>query len=82
VCGSTDDAELPEIGESELDDALAGIGECAEAFDFDSIDSIMQQLEGYRMPDDKRDMMEKLRKFVSAVDRDAIVELLKGESND
>ena len=70
------DESLPEIAESELKEMLMGIREFAEAFDMDTVDSVMNQIEGYRVPDDKKDMIASLKKAVRNVDRDGILELL------
>ena len=71
------DESLPEIEESELKEMLMGIREFAEAFDMDTVDSVMNQIEGYKVPDDKKDMIASLKKAVRDVDRDAILDLLK-----
>ncbi len=74
---TVDEKELPEISEDELKEMLTGIREFAEAFDMDTVDSVMGQLEGYRIPEGKRDMTDALKKAVRDVDRDAILSLLK-----
>jgi len=74
---TADEKELPEISEDELKEMLTGIREFAEAFDMDTVDSVMGQLEGYRIPEEKRDMTDALKKAVRDVDRDVILSLLK-----
>ena len=71
-------AALPEIAEDELNDMLKGIREFAEAFDMDTVDSVMAQLEVYQVPDEKKKMISSLKKAVRNVDRDAILSLLAG----
>ncbi|MCR5775590.1 MAG: response regulator [Lachnospiraceae bacterium] len=73
--GKTDET-LPVISDGELKEMLMGIREFAEAFDMDSVDSVMKMLEGYTIPGEKEQQIDSLKKAVRNVDRDAILSLL------
>ena len=71
------DADLrPEIVGAQLDEALAAIREFVEAFDFDSADGVMEMLGDYRMPEDFADRFAEIRRSLSAVDRERLLDLL------
>lgn len=70
--------KLTEITEEELNEMLNAIREFAEAFDMDTADSVMAQLDDCSVPDDKKEMVSSLKKAVRNVDRDAILSLLAG----
>lgn len=71
-----DDADLPEIPDDELINALSSIREFVEASYFDSADDIMKMLSGYRIPSEYKEKIYKLQKLMSEVDRDGILSLL------
>ncbi|MBQ9863604.1 MAG: Hpt domain-containing protein, partial [Lachnospiraceae bacterium] len=64
------------IDDDSLKDALAAIREMVEAFDFDGVDSVMEELKKYAMPDDFKDKYAKLKTLVAEVARDDILALL------
>ncbi|MCR5560097.1 MAG: response regulator [Schwartzia sp.] len=72
-----DESEKPLIGEKELDEAVEAIREMAESFDDDSISFIMEELTAYRMPEDKKEWIEELRKAAGRPDWDKVKELLE-----
>ena len=72
---SENDKEL--IPEDELKDILSAIKEFALSFDYDGIDEAINALSGYRMPDDKKKMIEELKRRASNVETDAILKLLE-----
>ena len=51
----------------------------AETFDFDMAQSVMEQLENYRLPDSFAEKYKKLRVLMAEVARDEIIELLSRE---
>ena len=72
-----DDADArPEIPEEELLEAFAALREFATAFDFDSADFVMSQINDYRIPEKWQDTYEAVRKSLSAVDQAAILAAL------
>ena len=71
-----DDTNKPLITEAELKNALASLKEMVEASYFDSADDIMKMLENYRMPDDFVQNYEQIKKKMSAVDRDGLLNIL------
>ncbi len=75
--GKDNTKELPELTEEELREMLLGIREFAEAFDMDSVDSTMNMIEAYSIPEESRDIIDDLKKSVRNVDRDAILDLLE-----
>lgn len=66
----------PEIAEKDLDNALKDIKELVEAYDFDTVDSIMDMLKEYRIPASYKDKFLRIRELIVAVDRDGLLELL------
>lgn len=71
-----DNEEKPEIDEDSLRDAVESLKEVVEAFDFDSVDSIMDELKKYKMPDAFKEKYAKLKTLVAEVARDDILLLL------
>ena len=57
---------------------LAAMKELAEAFDVDNVDSVMATISTYRIPDDKKPLIDDLKKAVRNVDFDLIISLLSG----
>lgn len=72
------DKELPEIDPDDLNEMLAAMKELAEAFDVDNVDSVMATISTYRIPDDKKPLIDDLKKAVRNVDFDLIISLLSG----
>lgn len=77
VDDSGDKENLPEIGEDELKGAFSDMKELLEAYDFDTADGIMDMLSGYRIPEEYTEKYEKIKQLMSAVDRDALLEILE-----
>ena len=71
-----EDSDKPMITEEELNNALASIKELVEASFFDSADDIMKMLDNYRMPEDFAQKYEQIKKKMSAVDRDGLLNIL------
>lgn len=72
-----DDSEKPEIDEASIKDAVCSLKEVVEAFDFDSVDSIMDELKKYKMPENYKERYAKLKTLVAEVARDDILLLLE-----
>ena len=68
--------DLPEISCEELESAFSDMKELLDAYDFDTADGIMKMLEDYRIPEDYKEKYSKVRELMSAVDRDALLEVL------
>ncbi len=64
------------VDETWLKEALSTINELNEAFDFDSIDSIMQSITKYKLPQDKKEVIEKLKVAVYEFDQEEIRKIL------
>ena len=77
VLGEKENADLPEISEEELKGAFSDMKELLEAYDFDTADGIMKMLSEYSIPDGYKDKYKKIVELMAAVDRDALIELLK-----
>ena len=74
IKGSDDD--LPEIDSAGLSEAYAGIKEYVDAFDFDSADSILEMLKGYRIPDEEKTKYEQICDMIMKLDHDGLMEVL------
>ena len=66
----------PEISEEDFSEALTGIREFVEAYDFDSADKILKMLEGYKISSPLEEKYAKIKELMAAVDRAALLELL------
>ncbi len=73
---SEDNADKPEIPVDELEGAFASMKEFVEASYFDSADDIMKMLEDYSIPEECREKYTKVKRLLSAVDRDGLLNVL------
>ena len=70
------DDNKPEISVEDLEGALHDIKELVEAYDFDTVDSILSMLKEYRIPEKYQDKYLKIKELIVAVDRDSLLEIL------
>ena len=68
-----EDDDRDEIAVEALAEAYAGIREYVDAFDFDSADSIMEMLEGYRIPDEEKEKYKRIKDMVMRLDHDGLM---------
>lgn len=71
----------PEIDIDSLHEAFMGIREYTEAFDFDSVDSIIDTLDGYRMPDEESERYERIRDMAMKLDHDGLLAELEKDNS-
>ena len=73
-----DDAadDRPEISQEELDNAFASIKEFVSASYYDSADDIIGMLEGYKIPEASQEKYREVKRLLSAVDRDGLLNIL------
>ncbi|MCR5102324.1 MAG: hybrid sensor histidine kinase/response regulator, partial [Butyrivibrio sp.] len=76
IIGDDGEDDKEEIPEDDYIEALDGIYEFIESFDFGSADSIMNMLEKYKVPNEYEIQYNKLKELMANVDRDSILELL------
>ena len=69
--------ELPVLPEDEYAEALASLRDLAAAYDYDSVQMVMEMLSGYRVPKGSQDRYERLRAAVNRCDWDAIHQALE-----
>ncbi|MBB5226386.1 response regulator [Treponema ruminis] len=74
-----DDGEKTEISEQDFTEKLEKIGECAESFDIDGLDAVMEELEKCKIPDGFSEKYAKIRGLVDNVDFIALKEFLQTE---
>lgn len=79
LCDRENEKQKPFIGEAQLKEAMVTLLEGMETFDFDMAQSVMEQLENYRLPDSFAEKYKKLRVLMAEVARDEIIELLSRE---
>jgi CheY-like chemotaxis protein len=72
-----DDAALPEIDEASLAEAYAAIREMAAAFDYDSIQFVLEELSKSRVPEDKAERHARLVEAAKKPDWDALKKVLE-----
>ncbi len=74
---SKNDEAKEEINEVEYKEALSGLKECLQAFDFSTADQIISMLETYEIPLAEKEKFEKIKAKVAEVDQAAVLELLQ-----
>lgn len=72
-----DDAALPEIDEASLAEAYAAIREMAAAFDYDSIQFVLEELSKSRVPEGKAERHARLVEAAKKPDWDALKKVLE-----
>jgi CheY-like chemotaxis protein len=65
------------IDESDLNDALSAITECAGSLDFDSIEAIIEELSGYRLEADASACISAIKKAAANADSMAVCESIE-----
>ncbi len=71
-----DELQKPLIEPEELEGALKSLKEFVEGSYFDSADDVVAMMDDYRMPDDFKDKYKNIKRLLSAVDRDGLLEML------
>ena len=71
-----DDSGLPPIDPEQLREAFSSMKELAMVFDYDSIKFIMDGISSYRIPDERKDLLAKLKDAMRNADWDMIKETL------
>jgi signal transduction histidine kinase/FixJ family two-component response regulator/HPt (histidine-containing phosphotransfer) domain-containing protein len=74
-----DDSGKEEIPLAQYEEAVKNIGECVQAFDYDTADQIIGMLADFRIPKEKAEHFEELKKAVSAVDQEKILNIVNGK---
>ena len=67
---------LPAISKEKLSEAFLAIKEVVSSFDFDTADSIIQELSGYAMETSDAELFEKVKKAVKDADAARVAEFL------
>ncbi|MBR5970595.1 MAG: hypothetical protein IK016_09670 [Lachnospiraceae bacterium] len=70
--------DLPEMDPEELQELYEAVLEFAEMFDLESIDSLLRQTKGYRIPDAERERFEKVKDCVRESDWTLLKEVIGG----
>ncbi|MCR5155524.1 MAG: response regulator [Butyrivibrio sp.] len=76
VLEKENEEDKPEISAEELENAFASIKEFVSASYFDSADDIMTMLDGYSAPEEYREKLREVKRLLSAVDRDGLLNIL------
>ena len=71
---------LPEISAEQYNTALNGLKECMEAFDFDTADQIISELERFSLPQTEKEFFKALKEKIAAVDQNAVMEFLQNRA--
>ncbi|MBQ6903975.1 MAG: hypothetical protein IJQ26_05590, partial [Lachnospiraceae bacterium] len=72
----TDDTGLPGMEAEDLQELYEAVGEFAEIYDADGILRLLQQTDGYRVPEADRKKLEEIRKCVNNSDWAALQEVM------
>ena len=76
LCAETeDDSGKEEMPLSQYEEAVSNIGECVQAFDYDTADQIIAMMKDYKIPAEKKEHFAQLCDAVSAVDHDKILSI-------
>ena len=59
-----------------FEEAMKNIEACAQAFDFSTADEIIKMLKKYEIPEEKKDLFEKVTLALSNVDRSEVLKIL------
>ncbi|MCQ2517738.1 MAG: Hpt domain-containing protein [Lachnospiraceae bacterium] len=68
---------LEYISKDRLFAGLSDIYESVSVFDYDTADSIIAELDKYKVPDELVDSFDKIKLFLAEVDRDALLKFIK-----
>jgi len=71
-----DESKKEPISAEELENAFASMKEFISASYFDSADDIMAMLDNYAIPEEYKEKYHKVKKLMSAVDRDGLINIL------
>ena len=71
-----DASDKPLISDEDLSEALESLKEAAAEFDYDSVTFVLEQLEEYRLPDDRLERFKSIREAASKLDWDGLNKLL------
>ena len=65
------------IEEQKFNEAMSAVKEYAQSFDFNAADNIVQMLDGYKIPDSKKEFYAQIKQYIRSGDSASIVEALK-----
>ena len=71
------DEEKEPVSEAELKDAYMALGEMVPQMDYDAVEMILDQLNGYRLPPDDEKFVKEFRHKLKSFDWDGMEEMLK-----
>ena len=71
-----DDSDKPEADEALIKDMYEGLRMAADAMDCDMLEDILNEIDGYRIPEKEKDKFNRVRQMVDALDYDAIQRIL------
>ena len=72
-----DDTEKPAMEPERFKEALKAVKEFATTFDYNAIDSIIEMIEQYTVPEDAKEYYTELKQSVRAGDSEAVLRLLQ-----
>ena len=72
------DEDLPELPREELNELYEAIPEFIEVYDQDGILRLLQQIDGYRIPEADREKLERVRKCAGNSDWNGLKEVMNG----
>ena len=73
---TVDTSDKPLIGDEDFSDALESLKEAASTFDYDSVKFVLDELDGYRLPDEQAARIEKIRAAAEKLNWDELNKLL------
>ena len=74
-----DDDKMEEIPADELAEAYEALKEVIPQMDYEAVEMIVKQVEGYRLPAEDKEFFDKLDTLLKKVDWDGMEELIDNE---
>jgi hypothetical protein len=71
-----DDTDKPPADDAMITDMYEGLRMAAEAMDCDMLEDILNEIDGYRVPDREKEKFSQVRQMANAFDYDGILKIL------
>ena len=75
--GDVSGSAKEEVSEDVLKDAFDALKDMIPQMDYDAVDMILNDLKGYKLPDDAKDMLDKIGKCLKNVDWEGMEDIIK-----
>ncbi len=76
IAKPVDTTDKPLISDEDLSEALESLKEASSMFDYDSVTFVLEELDGYRLPESQTERFKTIREAASKLDWDGLNKLL------